>query len=293
MKKILITGGAGFVGSSLIKLLVKKKDISLIVSIDNYYSGTIKNHVKSKKVKYIKCDTRKINSNKYLQKINFNIVYHFGEFSRIYPSFEFNDVCWKFNSIGTFEVIKFCLGKKAKLIYSASSAATDDKKNLSPYSWSKYTSNQLIKNYSKWFGLKYVIVYFYNVYGPGQITSGNMTAVIGVFESQYLNNKPLTVVKPGTQKRDLTHIDDIITGTYLASKKINQEFHIRSGENHRIIDVAKMFKTRIKIIQERLGERYESSKENSEKTYSVLKFKPKKSLKEYIKNFIKNNEKKK
>ena len=203
MKKILITGGAGFIGSSFIKFLIKKKNISLIISIDNYYSGSINNHIKSKKVKYIKGDTRKINNIKYLKKINFDLVYHFGEFSRIYPSFKFNDLCWKFNSIGTYEVIKFCLSKKAKLIYSASSAATDDKKNLSPYSWSKYTSNKLIKNYSEWFGLKYAIVYFYNVYGPGQITNGNMTAVIGIFETQYLNDKPLTVVKPGTQKEIL------------------------------------------------------------------------------------------
>ena len=293
MANILITGGAGFIGSNLIKLLIKKKNISLIVSIDNYYSGSIKNHVKSHKVKYIQLDTRNINSNKYLKKKNFDLVYHFGEFSRINPSFECNDYCWKSNSIGTYEVIKFCLVKKVKLIYSASSAALDNNKNLSPYSWSKYASNQLIKNYSEWFGLKYVIVYFYNVYGSGQITSGNMAAVIGIFETQYLKNKPLTVVKPGTQKRDLTHIDDIITGTYLASKKVNQEFHLRSGKNYKIIDVAKMFKSKIKFINERPGERFQSSKENSKRSYNVLKFKPKKSLKLYINNFIKMYEKKK
>ena len=292
MKNILITGGAGFVGSSLIELLVTKKNISKIISIDNYYSGSTKNHVKSKKVHYIKSDTRRINDIKYLKKINIDLVYHFGEFSRIFPSFAFKDLCWKTNTIGTFEVIKFCQIKNSKLVYSASSAATDDKKNLSPYSWSKYTNNQLIKNYCKWFDLKYVIVYFYNVYGPRQITSGSMTAVMGIFENQYIKNEPLTVVKPGTQKRDLTHIDDIIKGTYLASKKKNQEFHIRSGVNFSIIDVARMFKTKIKFINERPGERFESSKDSNKNTQSILKFKPKKSLKKYINNFLLKYEKK-
>ena len=286
MKKILITGGAGFIASNLIKLILDKNSKVFIYSYDNYYSGSQKNHIKSTKVKYIKGDTQKINKNKFLKKINFDHVFHFAEFSRIVPSFDNYDTCIKTNTYGTFEVIKFCLEKKAKLIYSASSSTIGNNKFLSPYSWSKYANNELIKNFSKWFGLKYVIVYFYNVYGPNQITKGHMSAVIGIFEKQYLLGKPLTVVKPGTQKRDFTHVEDIANGTYLAAtKSLNSEFHLGSGKNYSIIEVAKMFKSKYKLVSERPGERFYSlSKSNKAKIQ--LKYRIKNDLKSYITNFI-------
>lgn len=286
MKKILITGGAGFIASNLIKLILDNNSKVLIYSYDNYYSGSRKNHIKSTKVKYIKGDTQKINKNRFLKKINFDHVFHFAEFSRIVPSFDNYDTCIKTNTYGTFEVIKFCLEKKAKLIYSASSSTIGNNKFLSPYSWSKYANNELIKNFSKWFGLKYVIVYFYNVYGPNQITKGHMSAVIGIFEKQYLLGKPLTVVKPGTQKRDFTHVEDIANGTYLAAtKSLNSEFHLGSGKNYSIIEVAKMFKSKYKLVSERPGERFYSlSKSNKAKIQ--LKYRIKNDLKSYISNFI-------
>ena len=286
MKKILITGGAGFIASNLIKLILDKNSKVFIYSYDNYYSGSQKNHIKSTKVKYIKGDTQKINKNRFLKKINFDHVFHFAEFSRIVPSFDNYDTCIKTNTYGTFEVIKFCLEKKAKLIYSASSSTIGNNKFLSPYSWSKYANNELIKNFSKWFGLKYVIVYFYNVYGPNQITKGHMSAVIGIFEKQYLLGKPLTVVKPGTQKRDFTHVEDIANGTYLAAtKSLNSEFHLGSGKNYSIIEVAKMFKSKYKLVSERPGERFYSlSKSNKAKIQ--LKYRIKNDLKSYITNFI-------
>ena len=286
MKKILITGGAGFIASNLIKLILDNNSKVFIYSYDNYYSGSQKNHIKSTKVKYIKGDTQKINKNRLLKKINFDHVFHFAEFSRIVPSFDNYDTCIKTNTYGTFEVIKFCLEKKAKLIYSASSSTIGNNKFLSPYSWSKYANNELIKNFSKWFGLKYVIVYFYNVYGPNQITKGHMSAVIGIFEKQYLLGKPLTVVKPGTQKRDFTHVEDIANGTYLAAtKSLNSEFHLGSGKNYSIIEVAKMFKSKYKLVSERPGERFYSlSKSNKAKIQ--LKYRIKNDLKSYITNFI-------
>ena len=286
MKKILITGGAGFIASNLIKLILDNNSKVFIYSYDNYYSGSRKNHIKSTKVKYIKGDTQKIIKNRFLKKINFDHVFHFAEFSRIVPSFDNYDTCIKTNTYGTFEVIKFCLEKKAKLIYSASSSTIGNNKFLSPYSWSKYANNELIKNFSKWFGLKYVIVYFYNVYGPNQITKGHMSAVIGIFEKQYLLGKPLTVVKPGTQKRDFTHVEDIANGTYLAAtKSLNSEFHLGSGKNYSIIEVAKMFKSKYKLVSERPGERFYSlSKSNKAKIY--LKYRIKNDLKSYITNFI-------
>ncbi len=286
MKKILITGGAGFIASNLIKLILDNNSKVFIYSYDNYYSGSRKNHIKSTKVKYIKGDTQKINKNRFLKKINFDHVFHFAEFSRIVPSFDNYDTCIKTNTYGTFEVIKFCLEKKAKLIYSASSSTIGNNKFLSPYSWSKYANNELIKNFSKWFGLKYVIVYFYNVYGPNQITKGHMSAVIGIFEKQYLLGKPLTVVKPGTQKRDFTHVEDIANGTYLAAtKSLNSEFHLGSGKNYSIIEVAQMFKSKYKLVSERPGERFYSlSKSNKAKIQ--LKYRIKNDLKSYITNFI-------
>jgi len=286
MKKILITGGAGFIASNLIKLILQKNSKVSIYSYDNYYSGSRKNHIKSKRVKYIKGDTQRINKNKLLNKIDFDHIFHFAEFSRIVPSFNNFDECIKTNTYGTFEVIKFCLKKKAKLIYSASSSTIGKNKFLSPYSWSKYANNELIKNFSRWFGLKYVIVYFYNVYGPNQITKGHMSAVIGIFEKQYLSGKPLTVVKPGTQKRDFTHVYDIANGTFLAAtKSVNSEFHLGSGKNYSIIEVAKMFKTKYKFTPERPGERFYSlSKSNKAKKY--LNYKINNDLKTYISEFI-------
>ena len=286
MKKILITGGAGFIASNLIKLILKKNTRVFIYSYDNYYSGSIKNHIKSKRVKYIKGDTLRINKKRSLKKINFDYVFHFAEFSRIVPSFKNYETCIKTNTYGTFEVIKFCLENKAKLVYSASSSTIGKNRNLSPYSWSKYANNELIKNFSRWFGLKYVIVYFYNVYGPNQIMEGQMSAVIGIFEKQYLSGKTLTVVKPGNQKRDFTHVEDIANGTYLAAtKSINSEFHLGSGKNYSILQVAKMFKTKYKLVAERPGERFYSLS-NTNKAKKYLKYSIKNDLKKYIIEFI-------
>ena len=289
MEIILITGGAGFIGSNLIKFILKRKKSIQIYSLDNYSSGKSSNHINSFKVKYLKGSTLDLNKNKNLLKIKFDKVYHFAEYSRIVPSFVDYELCLKNNNFGTLEVIKFCLKNNAKLIYSASSSTIGKNKNLSPYSWSKYSSNELIKNFSKWFGLKYVIVYFYNVYGNNQILNGKMAAVIGIFEAQYKTGKPLTIVKPGTQKRDFTHVDDIVNGTYLASTKaINDEFHIGSGKNYKLVDIVKMFKSEYIYVEERPGERFYSLS-NSNKAKRILNYKPKHNLKEYIKKFINKN----
>lgn len=286
MKNILVTGGAGFVGTNLIKLLIKKKHVNKIFSLDNYFSGSVKNHITSKKVKYLKGCTTKINKNNFLKNSKIDTVFHFAEFSRIVPSFKHINDCWKFNSQGTFEVLQFCLNKNSKLVYSASSSTKGKNKYLSPYSWSKACNNDLIKNFSKWYGLKYNIVYFYNVYGPHQIKSGKMQAVIGIFEQQFLNKNPLTIVKPGTQKRDFTHVEDIVMGTYLAAKKtINSEYHIGSGKNYTILQVAKYFKHPFKLVESRPGERFYSLS-NSSKAIKELGYKPKHELKEYISHYI-------
>ena len=213
---IIVTGGAGFVGSNLIEyLLVKTK--KKIISLDNYSTGSIQNHIKNKKVKYIKGNTRDINKILSKHKKEIHSVFHFGEFARIFQSFEKFDQCFEFNSIGTKAVFKFCLENNIKLIYSATSASLGnggDDKNLSPYAFTKSKNLELLENLRKWFNFKFEVIYFYNVYGPRQISRGKMATVIGIFEDFYKKNKPLPVVKPGSQTRRFTHIDDTIKTCY-------------------------------------------------------------------------------
>jgi UDP-glucose 4-epimerase len=221
MKKVIIvTGGAGFVESNLIKYLLIKTKCN-IYSIYNYSSGTKKNHIVSKRVKYINGNTININKILSKQKKNIITIFHFGEFSRIFQSFKKFHQCYDSNSIGTKEVFKFCLDNKIKIIYSATSASLGNKgndRNLSPYSFTKSKNLELLENLKKWFNFKYEVIYFYNVYGPGHIKIVNMATVIGIFENQYANNKPLTVVRPGSQSRRFTHIDDTIKICYKAWK---------------------------------------------------------------------------
>ena len=218
---IIVTGGAGFVGSNLIEYFLRNTKYKLI-SIDNYSSGVRKNHIKNSRVKYIKGDTKKINIilNKHKKKIK--TVFHFGEFARIFQSFLKFNQCYESNSIGTKEVFKFCLDNKIKLVYSATSASLGNKgadSNLSPYAFTKSKNLELLNNLKKWFGFKYEVIYFYNVYGPRQISSGDMATVIGIFEAQYKKGLPLTVVRPGSQSRRFTHIHDTVQTCYFVEKK--------------------------------------------------------------------------
>ena len=289
---IIVTGGAGFIGSCLIKYLINLNVKERIISIDNYSSGFFKNHVKNNNVKYIKGENRDIDILLKNYKRKIKVIYHFGEFSRIYQSFKFYKKCFEYNIHHSSKVIEFAKDNKIKLIYSATSSnlGNDGKdENLSPYAWSKTKNIELIKNYNKWFGLKYELVYFYNVYGPGQIMNSPMSAVIGIFENQYKKNKPLTVVKPGTQKRDFTHIDDIVKGCYLVWKKGKQnEYMLGTKKSYSIIEIAKMFKTKIKFLPKRQGERYGSTMTNNNAS-KILKYKASLDIKDYINDLIKNH----
>ena len=291
---IVITGGAGFVGSNLISLFLKKTNFK-IISLDNYSSGYKKNHVNNIKVKYINGDTKNISLilNRYKKKIH--SIFHFGEFARIYQSFLKMNECIDSNSVGSNAVFNFCLRNKIKLIYSATSASLGNKgrdKNLSPYAFSKAKNLELLENLKKWFKMNFEIIYFYNVYGPKQIRVGSMATVIGIFEDHFLRKKPLPVVKPGNQSRRFTHIDDTVEACFDAWKKNKcRHYSITNKIDYKIIDVAKMFNSKIKFLPSRKGERFASALSSMNLSNKVYRIYGKKMLKNYIKFFIKIHKK--
>jgi UDP-glucose 4-epimerase len=288
---IIVTGGAGFVGSNLIKSLLKKTN-KKIISLDNYSSGNKKNHIKDTRVKYIKAET--IDILKHLKNVKKKIhsIFHFGEFARIYRSFKKFDDCFKSNTIGSNAVFKFCLDNNIKLIYSATSASLGNKgndKNLSPYAFTKSKNLELLENLRKWFNFKFEVIYFYNVYGSGQIKVGDMATVVGIFEDQYKKNLPLTIVKPGTQTRRFTHIDDTINTCIEAWRK-NKCLHysISHKKSYSIQDLAKMFKTKITYLKPRTGERYASALTKISNNRKIINKYGKIDLKDYVTSFIKS-----
>ena len=288
---IVVTGGAGFVGSNLIHLLLDKTKYK-IISIDDYSSGSKKNHINDKRVKYLKSDTKNISILLKNPK-RINAIFHFGEFARIYQSFLKMDKCLSSNTIGTNAVFNFCLTNKIKLIYSATSASLGNKgkdKNLSPYAFTKSKNLELLENLKKWFNFKYEIVYFYNVYGPKQISKGDMATVIGIFEECFKKNKPLPVVKPGSQSRRFTHINDTVEICLRAWKNnMCRHYSISNKESYTILEVAKLFKKKIKYLPKRSGERYASALTNMNLSNKVYKYFGKIKLKDYVKKFIEIN----
>ena len=290
-KNIIVTGGAGFIGSNLIQLLIKRTKFK-IISIDNYYSGKKSNHIKNNRVRYIRGETKDI-----LKIIknpkSINSIFHFGEFARIYQSFLKMNDCIESNTIGSNAVFNFCLKNKIKLIYSATSATLGNKggdKNLSPYAFTKAKNIELLENLKKWFNFKFEIIYFYNVYGPNQIKKGDMATIIGIFESLYKSKKKLTVVKPGSQTRRFTHVLDTVDMCYNAWKKnLCRHYVISNKKSYSVLDVAKMFRRKIKYLPSRKGERYASALTDKNLSNKVYKYFGKIDLKDYINTFLSKN----
>ena len=290
MKNILIvTGGSGFVGSNLIDYLVKKTNF-YIISLDDYSSGSKKNHIRNRRVKYINGHTKNISGIFKNKEKKIHSLFHFGEFSRIYQSFIQMNRCIQSNTIGTNAVFDFCLKNKIKLIYSATSASLGNRgkdKNLSPYAFTKAKNLELLENLKKWFNFKYEVIFFYNVYGPRQIFKGNMATVIGIFEDCFIKNKALPVVRPGTQTRRFTHIQDTVEICFMAWKSNRCRFYsISNKDSFSILNVAKLFGSKIKLLPSRKGERFASALTNLSLSNKIYRYYGKKKLVTYIKNFV-------
>ena len=290
-KYLIITGGAGFIGSNLIEKFISKSKKINILSLDNYSSGFIKNHISSNRVKYIRGNTKNIKNIFDKYKNTIKAVIHLGEFSRISQSFEKMEECFDANINGTLEVIKFCLNNKIKIIYSATSAILGNKENpdRSPYAQTKFNNLNLLINLSKWKGLRYSVVYFYNVYGKNQIKNHFMSAVVGIFEKQYVDKKFLTVVKPGTQTRNFTHVNDTVDCILKAFKDTkNSHYAVFNKKFISILNLAKLFSNKIKLVEPRLGERFNSKIVSSYRGIMIEKYLSKNNIKDYILRFKSN-----
>lgn len=284
-KRILVTGGAGFVGSNLCERLAKDEN-NEVYSLDNYFTGSKDNHVEN--VTYIEGLTSDID-----KLINFepHTVYHLGEYSRVEQSFDDIEKVWKFNKDGIFAVLEFVRKTGAKIVYAGSSTKFGDGglgRSASPYAWTKASNTELVENYGAWFNVPYAITYFYNVYGKREIQTGKYATLIALFKEKMKNNETLTIVSPGSQKRNFTHIDDIISGLILVGENgYGDEFGIGSPESYSIKEIAEMFGGKIDMLPERKGNRMTADVMTA-KT-EALGWKPTRNIQEYIQELKLNN----
>ncbi|MEN9558301.1 MAG: hypothetical protein RL141_670 [Candidatus Parcubacteria bacterium] len=279
---ILVTGGAGFIGSNLIEALLKKEGVS-VISLDDYSTGSEENHLPG--ARYIRGSTKDIAS---LVDVAPDLVYHLGEYARVERSFEDIHKVWASNKDGTFAVLEFCRHTGARIVYAGSSTKFGDGglgRDQSPYAWSKASNTELVRNYGTWFGLRYAITYFYNVYGPREMEEGSYATLIGIFKKRFKEGKPLQVVRPGTQRRNFTHVEDIVSGLLLVGEKgQGDDFGLGSHESFSVMEIAKMFGVPIEELPERKGNRMGSSIDTSRAR--DIGWQPKHHVQEYIRDII-------
>ena len=273
---VLVTGGAGFIGTNLCKKLISLGET--VISIDNYSTGKKENHIEG--VQYIDDDCKNIDKLDIIP----DVVFHLGEYSKVAPSFDDTAKILDTNMYSTAKVIEFCKNNKLKLVYAGSSTKyADDGANESPYAFSKAKNTELIKNYGKWFGLRYSICYFYNNYGPYHDTCNDgWETVISIFEKQKKHNQPLTIVEPGTQRRNFTYVGDTVEGLIASAfQEQSDEYQLSSEESYNMFELAELFNHEYKMIPARPGDRFESLIDFRE-TYKKLNWKPKVKLKNWI-----------
>lgn len=282
-KTILVTGGAGFIGSNLIERLVHDERYD-VYSLDNYFTGKKENHISG--ATYIEGHTKDI-----AKLINFvpDLVYHLGEYSRVEQSFADMPIVWEYNKAGTFAVLEFCRKHDIKIIYAGSSTKFGDGglgRDQSPYAWTKASNTELIRNYGAWFGLQYAITYFYNVYGPREISTGQYATLVALFKEKFKKGEPLTVVAPGTQVRNFTHVDDIVSGLILLGEKgRGDDYGLGAEESYGILDIAKMFGGKIVMLPERKGNRMSASMDLS-RSRNELGWNAEKRIADHIRDFV-------
>lgn len=286
-KIILVTGGAGFIGSSLIEELVKNPN-NKVYSLDNYFTGSEDNHVQG--ATYITGHTKDIST---LIDFKPDLVYHLGEYSRVEQSFSDITTVWEYNKLGTFSVLEFCRRLNTKLVYAGSSTKFGDGglgRDQSPYAWTKATNTELVRNYGQWFDLKYAITYFYNVYGPREISSGKYATLIAIFKQKYLAGQPLTIVSPGTQKRNFTYIGDIVDGLIrVGLEGEGDNYGLGASESYSILEIAQMFGCEIEMLPERAGNRMSAAIDTVKS--EALGWKSKVKIKDHIAEFVEKNKK--
>lgn len=281
-KTILVTGGAGFIGSHLCERLVR--DGHTVISLDNYFTGSPNNHVNG--CTYIEGDTRDIDN---LLKDAPDLVYHLGEYPRVEQSFNDVSIVLQYNTQGTQAVLEFCRKHNIKLVYAGSSTKFADGgigRDQSPYAWTKASNTELVRNYGEWFGLQYAITYFYNVYGPRERGDAKSGTVIGIFKDLHDAKKKLPVRTPGSQKRNFTHVLDIVDGLVLVGEKgEGDEYGLGHQNAYSILEVAEMFGDEIEMIPDRPGNRSSSSADVRRATLE-LGWNVKRNLPDYIKSII-------
>lgn len=282
---VIVTGGAGLIGPSLIELLLPKYRV---VSLDNYFIGSEKNHIVG--AEYTKGHTKDIES--LLGNENPAIIFHLGEYSRVEQSFSDIDMVWESNVAGTFRVLLYWKKRKCKLVYAGSSTKFSDGglgRDQSPYAWMKASNTELVRNFGNWFSLPHAITYFYNAYGPRELSEGPYASVIGRFKEQYWKGKPITVVAPGTQMRNFTAADDIARGLLeVGERGQGDEYGLGSPESYSVLEIAKMFTDNIVMLPERPGNRMDSIVDTT-RVFHEFGWKPERTVREYIESLKKGN----
>jgi UDP-glucose 4-epimerase len=279
-KTILVTGGAGFVGSHLCERLASAGH--RVISFDNYFTGSRANHVAG--VEYRTGHTKDIARH---VPESPDVVYHLGEYARTEKSFEDIEIVWDFNKTGTFAVLAFVRERGSKIVYAGSSTKFSDAgrgRDQSPYAWSKATNTELVKNYGAWFGIPYAITYFYNVYGGRERGRGAYATLIGIFKEQYRAGEPLTVVMPGTQVRNFTHIDDTVDALVMVGERgAGDEYGIGNERGYSVAQVAALFGAEVIMVPARKGNRQTSMVDTTK--LAALGWKPRRSLEDDIAAF--------